>query len=328
MEPLDAVISLPDASQLPDRLKIRLRQTSGEIIAESGKLYLTANGRVFCCPDDRDGRAILEAIGGPGAESGTAAETATLSEIWKRCLKYGDMDSQAQLAEKYRVKRQAERCVLLFQSRQEGEKLRLQPLTELAPTNENEVLIEISQTEAALVRDAEEQALEDITEYAQAVAEFAESEIGLSLAVGIGRICDSLSALHSSYLEAAEAIRTGRQFHLTDTVHVYQKQILERLLSSVPEEQRALCRKQIFNEKTERLLNDEMMETVRVFFENDLNLSTTARQLYLHRNTLTYRLDRIRRETGLDLRSFKDAAAFKAIMECPGEENTGTRKGG
>ena len=104
-------------------------------------------------------------------------------------------------------------------------------------------------------------------------------------------------------------------------MHAYQKQILERILSSVPAERRTELKKDIFNDKAKKLLNAEMVETVRVFFENDLNLSTTAKKLYLHRNTLTYRLDRIHRETGLDLRTFKDAAAFKAIMDCESISN-------
>lgn len=70
----------------------------------------------------------------------------------------------------------------------------------------------------------------------------------------------------------------------------------------------------LFNRKTARLFNDEMLHTIEMFFAKDLNLSDTARQLYIHRNTLVYRLDKVQRQTGLDLRKFDDAVTFKMMM--------------
>ena len=71
----------------------------------------------------------------------------------------------------------------------------------------------------------------------------------------------------------------------------------------------------LFNRKNQRLFNEEMLYTIEMFFKKDLNLSDTARQLYIHRNTLVYRLDKVQRQTGLDLRSFDDAITFKILME-------------
>ena len=70
----------------------------------------------------------------------------------------------------------------------------------------------------------------------------------------------------------------------------------------------------MFNRKTARLFNEEMIHTIEKFFENSLNLSETARQLYIHRNTLVYRLDKVQRAIGLDLRNFDDAVTFKMMM--------------
>ena len=70
----------------------------------------------------------------------------------------------------------------------------------------------------------------------------------------------------------------------------------------------------LFNRKTARLFNDEMIHTIEKFFENSLNLSETARQLYIHRNTLVYRLDKLQKSTGLDLRVFEDAITFKIAL--------------
>ena len=76
--------------------------------------------------------------------------------------------------------------------------------------------------------------------------------------------------------------------------------------------------------RTARLFNEEMLSTIEKFFENSLNLSETARQLYIHRNTLVYRLDKVQRATGLDLRAFDDAVTFKLMMLLG--KNSGNRR--
>ena len=329
MDTLNAVISLLDASMLPEEVTDSLRKEhAGTLLRWNNRLYVLMNEHILSTEDTLEGRTVLETMAGGATQGKKKSETHSLADSWRNCLLYADPAAIRELTEEYRERNFAKRCVVIFQSRQDGEDLRIAMLAELAPKEEKEPLIAISGSEIALIRDTENQTADDLTEYVQAVVEFAESEMGISLMAGIGGARASLEEVSESYQEAARALKIGKQFHLTESVHVYQKQILERLLAAVPEKERTQCRKQVFNERTQKLLNDEMRETIRVFFENDLNLSTTARQLFLHRNTLTYRLDRIRKETGLDLRSFKDAAAFKAIMECPGEEGSGMMKGG
>ncbi len=91
----------------------------------------------------------------------------------------------------------------------------------------------------------------------------------------------------------------------------------------LPQESSAYYHSLLFNRKTQRLFNEEMLYTIEMFFKKDLNLSDTARQLYIHRNTLVYRLDKVQRQTGLDLRKFDDAVTFKILMElkkCGGDK--------
>jgi carbohydrate diacid regulator len=71
--------------------------------------------------------------------------------------------------------------------------------------------------------------------------------------------------------------------------------------------------KEIFGERNIDL-DDETMVTIQKFFENSLNISETARQLYIHRNTLVYRLERLEKMIGLDIRKFEDAMTFKIAM--------------
>ena len=90
---------------------------------------------------------------------------------------------------------------------------------------------------------------------------------------------------------------------------------LERFLLELPQDISAYYHNLLFNRSTSRLFNEEMLYTIEMFFKKDLNLSDTARQLYIHRNTLTYRLDKIEKIIGLDLRHFEDAVTFKMLLE-------------
>ena len=84
---------------------------------------------------------------------------------------------------------------------------------------------------------------------------------------------------------------------------------------SVPREDSLRYHSLLFNRRTAKLFNEEMLQTIEMFFRKDLNLSDTARQLFIHRNTLVYRLDKVQRQTGLDLRHFDDAVTFKILYK-------------
>ena len=90
--------------------------------------------------------------------------------------------------------------------------------------------------------------------------------------------------------------------------------ILERFLLELPQDISAYYHSLLFNPSTAKLFNEEMLYTIEMFFKKDLNLSDTARQLYIHRNTLVYRLDKLQKSTGLDLRVFEDAITFKIAL--------------
>ena len=90
------------------------------------------------------------------------------------------------------------------------------------------------------------------------------------------------------------------------------------MISAIPEDIRKELRRELNGDGKQ--LTAELMETARAFLQNDMNLTTTAKQLYIHRNTLIYRLDKIRKETGFDLRRFRDAAAFQMISQIPGDD--------
>ena len=139
-------------------------------------------------------------------------------------------------------------------------------------------------------------------------------ETAHQMTVGIGRSRHTIEELRESYMEARRAIEVGRCFKPEESIFVYGRLILERFLMELPQDISAYYHSLLFNRKNQRLFNEEMIYTIDMFFKKDLNLSDTARQLYIHRNTLVYRLDKVQRQTGLDLRHFDDAVTFKLMM--------------
>ena len=99
------------------------------------------------------------------------------------------------------------------------------------------------------------------------------------------------------------------------TVYDFGAQTLERLADLIPSGKAEAFRQRIIPPEAEKVMTEETIETIRAFFRNDLNLSTTARELFIHRNTLLYRMEKVRKATGLDLRKFEDAAVFRILMD-------------
>ena len=120
-------------------------------------------------------------------------------------------------------------------------------------------------------------------------------------------------ALAEAWAQAKGALALGQIFHPGEQLFVWSHLAEERVLSEIDPEKAAAYAGLLFNRRTARLFDDEMLETIETFMKKDLNLSDTARQMYIHRNTLVYRLDKVQRVTGLDLRRFDDAVTFRLL---------------
>ena len=147
-----------------------------------------------------------------------------------------------------------------------------------------------------------------------------EGEGITGIKAGIGREAETADKLRTSYRDALNALSVGNTYHSQDSVYVYEKQTLERIVDSIPAEMKKQIRDEFRQIRAGETFSDEMLETVRVFFMNDLNLTAASRQLFIHRNTLNYRLDKIRKISGLDLRKFHDAVIFSVIALIPQEQ--------
>ena len=302
---MELKITLSDCSASPV-----VPETDDFYQASGGVLYWKQGTQIVSCPDTEEGRNLMALLCGERETE----PIITLDAAYRFLLTGHDPERRDMLIRRFGIPGNRERRVILFRRRSGDE--RLYPLlTELAPVEAEDLLVKINEDTVAFIRQGDDPEGEDTLEYARAVAEMAETEAGIRLWAGIGNPRSSGELLHESRQEAEQAIRIGRMFHLPGPVFLYQGQMLERLLSEIPRESgNRLCR-QMFTPATDALMTDGTREILQALFRNDLNQTITAKELFLHRNTLGKRLDRIRQETGLDLRRFQDAVVFKVFME-------------
>ena len=155
---------------------------------------------------------------------------------------------------------------------------------------------------------------EDLEKTANMILDMLNTEAMSKVHVAFGTVVNEIKEVSRSYKEAKMALDVGKIFYSGKNVVAYSKLGIGRLIYQLP---LPLCRmfiKEIFDGKSPDEFDEETLTTINKFFENSLNVSGTSRQLYIHRNTLVYRLDKLQKSTGLDLRVFEDAITFKIAL--------------
>lgn len=163
----------------------------------------------------------------------------------------------------------------------------------------------------ALPKDYNQEMLSKI---AKSIIETVNAELMLQVYVGMGTPTESINDIARSYSEAQLALEIGRVFDGETYILSYDALGIGRLIYQLPSKLCELFLDEIFKKESINVLDEETLQTIYKFFENNLNVSETSRQLFVHRNTLVYRLDKIERLTGLDLRNFDDAVIFKVAI--------------
>lgn len=153
-----------------------------------------------------------------------------------------------------------------------------------------------------------------ISDTAGSIASALETGGVTGVHVSYGTVVGELREVSRSYKEAKMALEVGRIFSGDSRVISYAELGIGRLIYQLPIPLCKMFIKEIFDAKKPDTFDDETMQTIEKFFENNLNVSETSRQLFIHRNTLVYRLDKLQKTTGLDLRVFEDAITFKIAM--------------
>lgn len=212
------------------------------------------------------------------------------------------------LVAEFAIPMEVDRCVMLFHGT-------TAEMKELLVIEEDDILVDMDRHSMVLLkamRGVED--YDELQQLAEAMEQTIMSETGEQPMISVGEVKPTLLEIGASYRAAWRALEIGRIFHPERTVFSFNRLVLERFLSEINREVGIRYHHMLFNRKTQRLFNDEMLHTIDMFFTKDLNLSDTARQLYIHRNTLVYRLDKIQRQTGLDLRRFEDAITFRMLL--------------
>ncbi len=177
---------------------------------------------------------------------------------------------------------------------------------------ENDFIINIDNKNIVIIKALPAiDSIDFIQTTAKSIVDTINSELLLTVFVGIGSPVKSINDIAHSYSEARLSIEIGRVFESEKYILSYSELGIGRLIYQLPSKLCELFLDEIFQKEGFEALDDETLLTIDKFFENSLNISETSRQLFVHRNTLVYRLDKIERLTGLDLRKFDDAVVFK-----------------
>lgn len=188
-------------------------------------------------------------------------------------------------------------------------------LQNLFPDKAKDFVISINETDVALVKETKVGiAPKTIEKLATTIADTISGEFYVHAVIGIGTTVDNLKDLARSFKEAQAALEVGKVFDNEKTIVSYDNLGIARLIYQLPT---TLCEtylKEVFKLGSIESLDQETLFTIQRFFENNLNVSETSRKLFVHRNTLVYRLEKIKKITGLDLREFDHAIIFKIAL--------------
>ena len=210
---------------------------------------------------------------------------------------------------------EARRVVFLIQTEKITDFSALELVENMFPNKQNDFIVSVDENNIALVKELEnEPSLSELQTMAKNICNNINSEIMTSASVGIGTVVTNIKEIARSYKEARVALEVGKVFDDEKKILSYEDLGIGRLIYQLPTTLCELFLTEVFKKGSIEELDQEIIFTIQKFFENNLNVSETSRQLYVHRNTLVYRLDKIQKITGLDLRIFDQAIIFKVAM--------------
>lgn len=183
------------------------------------------------------------------------------------------------------------------------------------PDKEHDFVISIDANNIVLIKELKEMLKPAaIEQMAHQIYDTVTADIMHPVVVGMSRVAANIDELNNSYKEAQIAIEVGKVFSEEKSILSYDNLGIGRLIYQLPIKLCELFLEEVFQKGDLTTLDEETVLTINKFFENDLNVSETSRQLFVHRNTLVYRLEKIYKLTGLDLRKFDQAIVFKVAM--------------
>ncbi len=215
-------------------------------------------------------------------------------------------------AREFRIRHAERRIVLLINFESEEHKAVLEILDDEFANRENDFVLPLDERSIVLLIEATEENLETLDVFLQKLTTDLKEKAMADVKIGVSMAAATLTETAKAYQQASSALIVGEIFQDSDSAIMrYEKLGLGRLIYQLPITLCELFLREVFEPGTYEALDPVTMTTINKFFENNLNGSETSRQLFVHRNTLVYRLDKVEKITGLDLRSFEDAVLFK-----------------
>lgn len=224
----------------------------------------------------------------------------------------GDITARAR---ELRIKNEVLRKVFVVNVEKQTDMHVYEILCNLFPNKTREFVVDIDDGNIAVIKElTNEDDEEEVKRIGASIINTISTELMEKARVGLSTTVHNIKDINRAYKEAQMAVVIGSIFEPEKQIISYSKLGIGRLIYQLPKTLCKLFLDEVFKDGTFELLDAETVVTIQKFFENNLNVSETARQLFIHRNTLVYRLDKIQKLTGLDLRMFDDAIIFKVAM--------------
>ena len=218
-------------------------------------------------------------------------------------------------AKKLHIDTEVKRVVFIVETNRDKEGNDLEKVRGLFGGKTKDFVTAVDEKNIIVVKElSDHETYEDLNKTAEVIVNLFRTDSEAHVHVAYGTIVNELKEVSRSYKEARMALDVGRIFFEDKDIIAYSQLGIGRLIYQLP---LPLCRmfiKEIFDGKSPDDFDEEILSTINKFFENSLNVSETSRQLYIHRNTLVYRLDKLQKSTGLDLRVFEDAITFRIAL--------------
>ena len=207
------------------------------------------------------------------------------------------------------------RVVLLVRQIDKSDIATLELVQGMFPDKQRDFVLSMSETDIVVIKELDSgMDTKQVFRIAEDIIETTNAELLVKSVVGIGTVARHLRELADRYKEAQVAIEVGRVFETDKTVIHYENLGIGRIIYQLPTTLCEMFLSEVFKKNPIESLDQETLYTINKFFENNLNVSETSRKLFVHRNTLVYRLEKIKKLTGLDLREFDHAIVFKVAL--------------
>ena len=218
-------------------------------------------------------------------------------------------------SKKLHIDTEVRRVVYIIEANRDKEGNDLERVRSIYGGKSKNFVTAVDEKDIIVVRElGEYETYEDLNKTAEVILDLFRGETRQEIHIAYGTIVGDIREVSRSYKEARMALDVGKIFFKEKNIVAYSTLGIGRLIYQLPIPLCKMFIKEIFDSKSPDDFDEETLTTIYKFFENNLNVSETSRQLYIHRNTLVYRLDKLQKSTGLDLRVFEDAITFKIAL--------------